>query len=606
MNISNLNFNKVNFNKLNFAHQNPISFKGNFQKTDSVELSTEAKAKNYILTLEKEKDELNKQKRNIESQYEEVNLPQKVDQQLLCINCRIREIEKQISNIRHFPNFVLVYNSRTWGKDSVSKRVETLKKLGCVLDIRHAPEYDNISPKAKQIIIKNCDRYRTYVLNTKANADFLSKFIGYSVISASELKEDYDVEDVASIFPEYMKSDEYIQHGLLLFPIDSPESQIISDLTNKKVATAQHLSSRKLNFDIMSLPLAYKKYSKDNETSKMDFTFIDLEDKNVAKIMLYRPSTMKYLSQMPFRLEQTPYGNFININDEHNKKILESTHNIYPEDSKYFIKQTDEKDGTVDIPVAYLEDLGLLDKDVLVKLIQAGKLTGKTNDNDEYFVTFSTYRKSGIDKNLTVINRLIEQNPKIVTFKEFKSELGINDKRLEYAIFTGEVEIIKECITAACKDVRYINITTPKNQEFIRKIRFEKALEQTIKNLTRLENQKTKIEKQDLKQRLSGVRMALVWEFMPNTKAIGSMLAKKDGYVAKLLVKEDDPNETLTNHEEAKINSYRKEMWTLAGTDELREAYKKAGEIMKTFKEKGLDAIDEEYLPIFERYGFTK
>ena len=29
---------KVNFNKLNFAHQNPISFKGNFQKTDSVEL----------------------------------------------------------------------------------------------------------------------------------------------------------------------------------------------------------------------------------------------------------------------------------------------------------------------------------------------------------------------------------------------------------------------------------------------------------------------------------------------------------------------------------------------------------------------------------------
>lgn len=604
--ITNINFPTQNIVKTTSSTSNPISFKGNFQKSDSVELSTEAKAKNYILTLEKEKDELNKQKRDIESQYEEANLPQEVNQQLLYINCRIREIEKQISNIKHFPNFVLVYNSRTWEKDSVCERVETLKKLGCVLDIRHAPEYDNISPKAKQIIIKNCDRYTSCVLNTKANADFLSKFIGYSVISASELKEDYGVENVASIFPEYVKSDEYIQHGLLLFPIDSPESQIISDLTNEKVATAQHLSSGKSNFDIMSLPLAYKKYSKDNETSKMDYTFIDLEDKNVAKIMSYKPSAMKYVSQMPFKLEETPYGNFININDEYNKKILETIHNIYPEDSKYFIKHTREKDGTTNIPVSYLEQLGFASKDALVKLIQTGKLVGKTNDEGEYFVTFSIYQQGGLDKSLITLNKLINQNPKIATFQEFKLGLEIDDKRLEYAIFTGEVEIIEECINTPHKEARYINITTPKNQEFIRKIRFEKALEQTIKNLTRLENQKTKIEKQDLKQRLSGVRMALVWEFMPNTKAIGSMLAKKDGYISILLAKEADPEETLTNKEEAKINSYRKEMWLLAGTDELHQAYKKAGKIMKTFKEEGLDAVDEEYLPIFERYGFTK
>ena len=99
--------------------------------------------------------------------------------------------------------------------------------------------------------------------------------------------------------------------------------------------------------------------------------------------------------------------------------------------------------------------------------------------------------------------------------------------------------------------------------------------------------------------------MALVWEFMPNTKAIGSMLAKKDGYVSMLLAKEANPDETLTNLEEAKINSYRKEMWMLAGTDELKEAHKKAAKIMKTFKEDGLSGISEEYLPIFERYGFT-
>ena len=98
--------------------------------------------------------------------------------------------------------------------------------------------------------------------------------------------------------------------------------------------------------------------------------------------------------------------------------------------------------------------------------------------------------------------------------------------------------------------------------------------------------------------------MALVWEFMPDTKIIASQLAKGDGYLCKLLVKEDDPDENLTTREKAKVNSYRKEMWQQAGTEELKQAHKKASEIIKMYKEQGITAISAEYLPIFEKYGF--
>ena len=145
------------------------------------------------------------------------------------------------------------------------------------------------------------------------------------------------------------------------------------------------------------------------------------------------------------------------------------------------------------------------------------------------------------------------------------------------------LKIIDEYINVADREIRYCNITTPKNQEFIRKIKFEQELERQFKENLREARKQARIEQKDITSRIQGVRMALVWEFMPNTKAIGSMLAKKDGYVSMLLAKEDDANETLTHLEEAKINSYRKEMWTLAGTDELKEAYKKAGKVMKIF-----------------------
>ena len=68
--------------------------------------------------------------------------------------------------------------------------------------------------------------------------------------------------------------------------------------------------------------------------------------------------------------------------------------------------------------------------------------------------------------------------------------------------------------------------------------------------------------------------------------------------------KEAEDKDSLTREEEAKINAYRKELWISAGNEELKQAHQKANQIMKTFKEHGLAGVDDEFLPIFAKYGF--
>ena len=99
--------------------------------------------------------------------------------------------------------------------------------------------------------------------------------------------------------------------------------------------------------------------------------------------------------------------------------------------------------------------------------------------------------------------------------------------------------------------------------------------------------------------------MALVWHFCPKTKNIGSTLAIKDGYLCQLLKKESEDNESLTRREQLKVDSYRKEMWLIAGTDELKEGFRQANSILKQIKNGNIDSIeDEEIRKILKDYGY--
>ena len=55
------------------------------------------------------------------------------------------------------------------------------------------------------------------------------------------------------------------------------------------------------------------------------------------------------------------------------------------------------------------------------------------------------------------------------------------------------------------------------------------------------------------------------------------------------------------------MKSYRKEMWLRSGTEELKEGFKQADEVLARFKQYGLSAIeDEEIRKIFEDHGYIE
>ena len=70
-------------------------------------------------------------------------------------------------------------------------------------------------------------------------------------------------------------------------------------------------------------------------------------------------------------------------------------------------------------------------------------------------------------------------------------------------------------------------------------------------------------------------------------------------------MKDAQKEEELTKKEEAKVNSYRKQFWNTVGSDELKEGFKKANEILNLYSSKGIDAIeDDEIKAIFKQYGY--
>lgn len=476
---------------------------------------------------------------------------------------------------------------------------------------------DNMSLGTKRIINSLCldqVNIRSYVSHTINNSkvdNVLAEFPQTSEhCTLKEVIDKYGISDVKSYFPdckvetieiegEETPELEQVSRTIVSFPNGSISAKIKSDLDKKLVIPFEQYPKK-------DLPVALKKYSADSTEDKVNFLYVDLHDAKFKEFQKVGSKMQKLMATLPFKETQNEHVSFIDINDDYNKKLLENalTNPIYPKMSTYYLSHN-KQPNVVKIPVSYLEKLGFGSVEQLTEMIKKQQLDGVVDTENEPVVEIIVEEHSKPDKNIINLLNSRKGNKGIHTLGDVAKGLGVTKARLETAIFCGDFEIIDEYIMPMDKEIRYVNILTPKNQDFIRKIKFEQALEQSIKEAQKAERKKIKLEKQDLSQRKQGVRMALVWEFMPNTRDVASELAKKDGYVAKLLAKEDDPSQTLTTKEEAKLNSYRKEVWLLAGIDELKQAHKKASAIMKKFKEEGLSAIDESYLPIFEKYGFV-
>lgn len=526
-------------------------------------------------------------------------LPVEIDNEILRLNRRKGLNESRIK--------------RTIKISSETKKFDSDMKSGLVIDLS-GDEYSNISERAKICLGANLDpkhKYQKCLLRTQCNEEFMAELANCRVYTTEEISRMCSPAELELISPNAKQffNNGYNDDSKTIFAIpfdDSIAIKILDDIEKSEVIafSKRPWEIQKIK-DAEHLPLKYRKYSDSDELQPIDFTFIDLNDENNSKI-LGSAYYSRQIMNIPFIYNELGY---VDMSDPYNKRIMDNTHGYYPKKSPYFYSSAgcdDKSSPRRDIPVEYLEKLGFSQASTLVELIKKGKLDGIINSDGKAYVTIDITKALSENKNLSILEQLREKNPRTMTFHEVVKRLRIKPERLNYAIFIGDFEIIDECLNITDKRERYINIATPKNQEFIKKIKFEQELQKRLEESKREQNEKIRIERQDINARLAGLRMTLVWGFMPDTRKIATQLAKKDGYLCKLLAKEDDPDENLTPHEEAKINSYRKEMWLKAGTDELKQAYKKANEIIKIYKEKGITAIPEEYLPLFEKYGFSE
>ena len=501
-------------------------------------------------------------------------------------------------------------------------------------------ELDNFKKDSPLLLKKFLDKVKIddeeYIVNSQKNKDFLAQFKDHAVYSSKNIERlGIPFDGIEQIFPECTVTTlqenttknkrKKNPESLISFPNGHPIEKIMQDGEEQKTVC----SFTKKYY--RNLPFRYVKYSAENESKPYDYIFIDKENPDNKRIMDFKANILNRIAVLPFRYTTQAGITFVDTNDEFNKKLMQRDFiDPTPKRSEYScIWDTFKKGEKQNVPVEYLEKLGFGKTEDITKLIETGKLKGEISpifsfvisdteietDKSEWeissnkksaFVTFDPDNEIPLfgECNTTILRKLRDANPKTKSLKEVANALKISQKSLEYAIIDGDVEIIPEYIFVSDNKKRYIDISTPKNQEFIKKIRFERELEKSLRAVEREENQKAKIANQDLKQRLSSLRMALAWEFMPNTRMIGSELATQDGHLCKLIAKETLDKDSLTDVEEAKINSYRRELWTMAGSDELKQAHQKANAIMKEFKANGLSNIDEELLPIFAKYGF--
>ena len=306
--------------------------------------------------------------------------------------------------------------------------------------------------------------------------------------------------------------------------------------------------------------------------------------------------------------EKVRSSTFVDMSDDKTRRIVEQEmqklERITPKESKYcyggFFTQDQEE-----IPAARLEKMGFGNLNLLYKLVKNGELKGRLEKTQTPEAEkIAVYVNLQDCKTPKILNKIRDNTP-VSNFSQFAKELGLTQKQLFQYALDGEVDVIGRYLFKIDSTTRYFDKRTPKNKAFIERILFENKLKEQLKKEQIESDKQRKIERMDALSKFQSFKMSLVWHFCPKTREIASNMAKSDGYLCSLLVKDAQKEEELTKKEEAKVNSYRKQLWNTVGSDELKEGFKKANEILNLYSSKGIDAIeDDEIRTIFKQYGY--
>lgn len=325
----------------------------------------------------------------------------------------------------------------------------------------------------------------------------------------------------------------------------------------------------------------------------------------------------EYIESLPLKTETFARNNrnvknkeitFVDMSDDETRRVVEQEmqkmERITPKESKYcygdFFAQEQEE-----IPAVRLEKMGFGNLNLLYKLVKKGELKGRLEkvqtpegEKTAVYVDLKDY------KTPEILNK-IRANTPVSNLSQFAKELGLTQKQLLQYALDGEVDVISRYLFKSDSTTRYFDKRTPKNKAFIERILFENEVKKQLeKEQTEFKKQR-KIERMDALSKFQSFKMSLVWHFCPKTREVASNMAKSDGYLCSLLVKDAQKEEELTKNEEIKVNSYRKQLWSTVGSDELKEGFKKANEILNLYSSEGIDTIeDEEIRAIFKQYGY--
>jgi len=176
---------------------------------------------------------------------------------------------------------------------------------------------------------------------------------------------------------------------------------------------------------------------------------------------------------------------------------------------------------------------------------------------------------------------LRKENKSLIEKNKLAKVLKMSTSEIDAACLDGKLKIVPEFIFSSEHKNVYFDARNIDNKKFVSQRLTELKLEDALK-----------LDRHKQVQSENGLRTKIAWELSPETRKAASQLAKGDGYLAKIFEKVDN-DEQLSRTDNIKLKDYYKTVWIKAGTDEFKEAHKKAKEILDTYKKYGLDSIED-------------
>lgn len=350
----------------------------------------------------------------------------------------------------------------------------------------------------------------------------------------------------------------------------------------------------KQNFEYLE---SIKEKAKTPEELQLKYNITSERYNRFVKNGILKPIMLKDINN-----EDVP-TKLIDLSEEHNVKGMEQVKQLTPIRSDINQQLIRIKQKPIIKDVYSLSSLGIGTPKEIASLVKQGKIKGELIRNEE-----GKINNALIDLNDTeTADRLQKmRRQRCVGIETLAKQSGIDIGKIENEILAGNLKAIREIVFIGDPMEILIDAKDPKTNETFDKLLFEHKVE------IELEKQLISDEKRRKKEDKS-LKMKIAWQLCPKTRNCISNLVKNNAQFKELLTKktaleeiikelDEESNEkaeaeqklaVLTKEEEIELKKFFKTMWATVGSTEYKDALKQANEILLTYRNKGINAIND-------------